>query len=533
MPDRAPLRGLSIVAGQDATPVPEHAFRATAAARGAPTDTVFHSASARDVDAAARAAAQAFGVLRELAPERRATLLERSAERLESHSAPLIDVASEETGLAAPRIASELARTVFQLRLYAATLREGSWVEALIDHGDPARTPLPKPDLRAMLVPLGPVAVFGASNFPLAYSSAGGDTASALAAGCPVLVKGHPLHPGTGELAARAIAESVRELELPAGTLSFLHAGGGRARAVGEELVQHPAIRAAGFTGSQQGGMALARLAAARPEPIPFFGELGSVNPTFVLPAALARRGAAIAEALAASITNSAGQMCTRPGLVFVVAGEAERAFASALAAAAGRVAPQVQLSADHARSWSERVAAQRALPGVGELTGAPQPGPGSSARLLRTSFAVWRARPELGEECFGPSALLVVCDDAGQLEQAVEHLAGALAGALWSDAADAELARRLAPRLAARVGRLVHDGVTTGVEVASAMVHGGPLPSSTRPDSTAVGPRALRRWCRPVSFQNLPEALLPEELREANPRRIARLVDGRWQLPV
>ena len=355
--DLAPaVRGVSIVAGETAPPSATTPFHAFAPALGHELPQAYWAATPSDVAQAAEAARRAFDSFRAAPPGVRAALLEAIAQQLLDLATPLVEIAQAETGLAAGRVRGEFDRTVNQTRLFAQVIRDGHWVEAVIDHGNPARQPLPKPDVRRMLLPLGPVAVFGASNFPLAYSTAGGDTTSALGAGCPVVVKGHPLHPGTGELAAIAIARAVAACGLPAGVFSFLHAGGVRDLQVGTELVAHAAIRAGGFTGSLTGGTALARIAAGRPDPIPFFAEMGSTNPVFILPQALHTRGAAIAATLAASFTGSAGQFCTCPGFVFVVRGADADAFVTALAGGAQAVAPQPMLSPRHRTAWSTRV---------------------------------------------------------------------------------------------------------------------------------------------------------------------------------
>lgn len=503
-------------------------FHAIHPATGTPGEPSYSAATPAQVDAAARAAANAFraGLPRDL----RTALLEAAADQIAGLGDGLLTLAAEETGLAAtPRLAGERDRTVFQLRTFAGVVREGSWVEATIDHGDPARKPLPKPDVRRMLRPVGPVAVFGASNFPLAYSVAGGDTASALAAGCPVVVKGHPAHPGTGEMVARAVQRACEKAGAPAGTFAFLHAGGDRDLAVGQELVTHPAIQAVGFTGSPAGGMALVRLANGRPQPIPVFAEMGSVNPVVVLPSA---DDPTLGEKLAASAMMSGGQMCTCPGLVFAVKGPHLDALAAGMQAAFAKAAPVVMLSSrvregyvkklhetSHARGLETLAGVGDQPPAAGPLTGAPT--------LLRTTSADFRRDPKLAEECFGPSAIVVACESVDDLLGALELVQGSLTGTLWTNPADANAPRALAA-LAARAGRVVVNGVPTGVEVCPAMVHGGPFPACNRPDTTAVGAFAIRRWCRPVCWQNTPDALLPEELRETNPCRIFRVVNGK-----
>ncbi|MBK7878327.1 MAG: aldehyde dehydrogenase (NADP(+)) [Planctomycetes bacterium] len=564
MTTNATLHGTSWILGAPTDSAGAPRFRARAAADGRELLPEFFAAPERDVDRAAAAAKDAFPAFRATPPEARARLLERIAALLAERGGGLVERAMAETGLARPRLEGELARTTNQLRSFAALVREGSWVDAVIDHADPTRAPLPKPDVRTLSLPLGPVAVFGASNFPLAFSVAGGDTASALAAGCPVVVKGHPLHPGTGELAARAIVDALRECALPAGAFAFLQAGGARDVAVGLELVRHDALEAVGFTGSFAGGTALARAASMRARPIPVFAEMGSVNPVFLLPGAVREKRAAIVSAFASSIAGSAGQLCTRPGLLFAVEGADAEALVVELAKALDAAAPHAMLSRAHRAAWEERTEALARIAGVERVgasavsgTHTPRAGSAASAssaggsassafsggasssgatdagarpKLLRADLASFEREPALLEECFGPSAIVVLCANERELQDAVQRVPGSLTATVWSAEADRALARELLPLLARVAGRVVHDGVPTGVEVCAAMVHSGPFPACTRPDSTSVGARAIRRWCRPVAFQNVPDELLPEELCEANPRGIARLVDGRWR---
>jgi NADP-dependent aldehyde dehydrogenase len=470
------------------------------------------AASPPEVAAAARAAADAFRLgLPKLA---RAALLDAAADAILAQGDDLLTLASHETSLpASPRLAAERDRTVFQLRMFAAIVREGTWVEAVIDRADPARTPTPKPDLRRILRPLGPVAVFGASNFPLAYSVPGGDTASALAAGCPVVVKGHPAHPETGALVARLFTDAAARLGLHPGTFAFLPSGGNRDLAVGTELVTHPAIKAVGFTGSPAGGMTLVRLAADRPDPIPVFAEMGSVNPVLILHAALAKDPARLAATLAASATASFGQMCTCPGLFFAPLGPGFDAFVDALAAAFAAVPPMTMLSPRVRSGYTHRLAENASEPGVTLLAGDASD---AAPALLRVPADRFIASPALHDECFGPAAVLVACDSPDQLITAAATIRGSLTGTLWTEPSDdPAIVRAAADLLLARAGRFIVNGVPTGVEVSPAMVHSGPIPACNRPDSTAVGPHAIRRWCRPVCYQNVPPHLLPDELRD------------------
>lgn len=511
---------------------------------GAQLPVLYLSASASEVDSACWKAWQAFHAMQERSAADRATLLDTIAQKITDLGESLLALATDETGLGPARLVSERERTVVQLRMFAALVRKGDWVQASIDTGQPSRRPVPKPDLRRMLRPLGPVAVFGASNFPFAYSTAGGDTASALAAGCPVVVKGHPGHPGTGELVALAISQAVLECHFDPGTFSFVHSGGARELAIGQQLVKHPAIRAVGFTGSFGGGTALVAAAAERPDPIPVFAEMGSTNPVFALPHALDTLLFEMAERLYNSITASNGQMCTCPGLIFCVKGDGCEALLRALAKSMNEAAPQAMLNARVRRTFARRSGTVSSVPGVEVRGGSPQAAhrtaegaedhrPGepirSSPVLLRCTFETFRKNPTLHEEVFGPLALVVVCDSEQQLLDAAAMIQGCLTGTIWAGQNDGELARRLQTIIEQRVGRLIYNGVPTGVEVCPSMVHGGPFPATNQPHTTAVGSLAITRWVRPICYQNTPESLLPPELRNANPLRIRRLVNGEW----
>lgn len=505
--------------------------------------TLYIAASAKETDDACWKAWSAFHTFQDRPATDRATLLETIAARISDLGEDLLALASDETGLGPARLVSERERTVATLRMFAALIRDGSWVEAAIDTGQPSRRPIPKPDIRRMLRPLGPVAVFGAGNFPLAYSTAGGDTASALAAACPVIVKGHPGHPGTGELVAQAIARAVAECRFDPGVFSFLHSGGQREAAIGQHLVKHPAVRAVGFTGSLAGGTALARLASERPDPIRLFAEMGSTNPVFCLPGALETQADAIAERLFTSATTANGQMCTCPGLIFVAKSDGAETFARSLAKRMNEAQPQMMLNRRTRRTFARRIGEVMAVPGVEVRAGSPQAAhrdaadpedkPGfpirSSPALFRVSLDHFRRSPALHDEIFGPAAILVVCDRPELLAEAAATIQGSLTATIWAAATDEGPARHLQRILEQRVGRLIFNGVPTGVEVCPSMVHGGPYPATNQPQSTAIGPYAIHRWCRPISYQNTPEAFLPAELRNANPLRIRRLVNGQW----
>lgn len=526
--------GFSILHGHSPTRDQSTPFTAINPATGQQVGPTYYAASTGDVDVAAWEACEAFLSYAQTTPEQRSRFLEKCADNIAGLGDELVQIASAETGLAVPRIAGERDRTVNQFRFFAAVVREGSWVDAVIDHGDPSRTPLPKPDVRRMKKPLGPVAVFGASNFPLAYSAGGGDTASALAAGCPVIVKGHPSHPGTGEMVAHAISSALQDSDLELGTYSYLHAGGAREIEVGKELITHTCIKAAGFTGSLNGGMALARLGASRPDPIPVFSEMGSVNPVFVLPGAAESDAEAIATRLHGSVTNSTGQMCTCPGIVFIAKSAGADTLIAKLSELIAATDAMPMLSTKIKSSYVSRLVQMTAVPGVKEVRGGEHAKAGITGAFCRPAvlvapFSAFLREHTLREECFGPATLVVLCDSPEQLIEAARLIDGSLTGTICSASSDTTLAVQLQATLETRVGRLIYNGVPTGVEVAAAMVHGGPYPSTNQPNSSAVGILAIERWCRPVCYQNCPDAMLPDALKEANPLNIRRRVDGKF----
>ncbi len=484
----------------------------------------YHSAHPREVERACQLAEEAAPVFAALPSRQRAVFLEHIAESLLAAEADFLAVTPRETGLPPARIQGELGRAAGQLRQFARLLEEGSWVDARIDHALPERRPAPRPDLRSMLRAVGPVAVFGASNFPLAFSVAGGDTASALAAGCPVVVKAHPAHPATSERAGEAVRAAVAACGLPEGVFSLLFDAGTQ---VGRVLVQHPAIRAVGFTGSRAGGRALMDLAAARPVPIPVFAEMGSINPVFLLPEALAARPEALADALAASILQGAGQFCTSPGLLVAADGTGYEAFRARLVERLGPASAVPMLTpgiAERFREGVDRLAAREDtrtwLRGeCREARGAPA--------LFEVDAVAVLTDAALTDEVFGSCAVLARAREQRELARVASRLEGQLTATLMVEAGDHALASELLPVLADRVGRVLVNGVPTGVEVCPSMVHGGPYPASADGRFTAVGTGALRRFVRPVCFQDVPEALLPVELREANPLGLWRTVDG------
>jgi len=492
----------------------------------------FREAAPADVAATAALASTAFADPALGDDAARAALLRGAAARLRGAEAEVVAVAGAETGLPDARLRSELARTAGQLDAFAALLDAGDHVEAILDSPDPDATPIPRPDVRRMLVPLGPVAVFGASNFPLAFSTAGGDTASALAAGCPVVVKGHPSHPGTGELVARELRAAVAEAGLPEGTFAHLLAAGAE---VGETLVDAPEIAAVGFTGSTAAGRAIADRAARRPVPIPVYAEMGSVNPMVVTRAALEARAEAIADGLAASVSNFGGQLCTKPGVVFVPAGAEGDAFAAALAERLDAVEPSVLLNR---RVRDALAASVQALAARGDVEPLARPKAGDGAagfdgyRHQPTAYQAPAAAAATGgdllEEHFGPVVVLLRYGGEDELLAALGQLEGQLSAALHAQPdTDAALLATLTGVLAGRVGRLVYDGFPTGVAVCHAMHHGGPYPATSAPLHTSVGMTAIRRFQRPVAFQAAPAAVLPAALRDGNPLGIWRRVDG------
>lgn len=495
--------GKHLIAGEwvatDAT------FR-SAPASGQPHD--FSVGTVALVDRACQAAEEAFWSYGYSSREERAAFLEAIADEIEARGAAITQVGSDETGLPPGRLEGERGRTTGQLRLFAQHIRKGEYLDRRHDKALPDRQP-PRPDIRMMQRPIGPVAVFGASNFPLAFSTAGGDTAAALAAGCPVVVKGHSAHPWTGEIVAEAIEAAIARCGVHKGVFSLVQ--GGR-RDVGHALVQHPLIKAVGFTGSLGGGRALFDLCAARPDPIPFFGELGSVNPMFLLPAAIAARGAEIAKGWAASLTMGAGQFCTNPGIAVIMQDQAG-AFADAARQALAPVGAQVMLTDGIAAAYKKGCDRIAGGPGVSEVLVSASGERSAAPNLFTVPGTDWLADAELAEEVFGPLGLIVTAQDAEQMVAIARSIEGQLTCTLHLDADDADLGRRLLPVLERKAGRVLANGYPTGVEVCDAMVHGGPYPASTNFGATSVGTLSIRRFLRPVCYQNLPEGLLPADI--------------------
>ncbi|MEI6950240.1 aldehyde dehydrogenase (NADP(+)) [Paraflavisolibacter sp. H34] len=486
-------------------------------------------ATAEEIEAAVAKATAAFEPYRHTTFEQRAVFLETIAEEIWAIGAVLVQRAALESGLPEARLTGERARTMGQLRLFADLLREGSWTEAVIDTALPDRQPLPRADLRKTLLPLGPVAVFGASNFPLAFSTAGGDTASALAAGCPVIVKAHEAHLGTNELVTRAVLRAVQKCGMPEGVFASLVGEGAE---LGQALARHPGIKAIGFTGSFRAGMALYKTATSdRSEPIPVYAEMSSINPVLLLPQKLAEAGEQVARQLAGSITLGAGQFCTNPGLLLLPESAAAQTFLHTLAGLLEAAPETTMLHAGICNSYYTGREELQQQPGVTSLV------PGGDARasykataaLLQVRAADFIANPVLQHEVFGPSSLVVTCRDRSELLQVLQALGGQLTGTVMGTPADLEEYAGCIDALTGKVGRLLFNGVPTGVEVCHAMVHGGPFPATTDARSTSVGAEAIRRFVRPVCYQDCPEALLPDALKNSNPLGLLRKVNGRW----
>ncbi len=505
-------------------------FQALNPQTGAPLPPVYHSATPAEVDQAIQLAAQAFASYSQTSGKARAAFLRRAADGFEAHRQELAERAHLETALPMPRLLGEVGRTAGQLRMFAGVVEEGSWVQARIDPALPDRQPLPRPDIRSMLRSLGPVAVFGASNFPLAFSVAGGDTASALAAGCPVVVKAHPAHPGTSEMAAYILAEAAAAEGLHPGVFSLLFDAGIEA---GAALVRHPLIRAVAFTGSLRAGRALMDMAAARPDPIPCFTEMSSGNPVFVLPGALRKGPAALAASLFGSFTLGAGQFCTKPGIVLVPEAPEGQAFFDELRSLVEQSQPFTLLTPGIAREFTRATQARAAEVPVAAETAASASGGHclASAKLFTVCLEQFLATPALAEEIFGPDTLLVHCDSTRDFVRAAAALDGHLTATLLGDEEDLAANRELIQTLEQKAGRLIFNAYPTGVEVTHAMVHGGPYPATSDPRFTSVGSLAIYRFARPVCFQGFPQALLPPELQDANPLSIRRLRDGKAEV--
>ncbi len=515
-----PLLGTSFI-GYSRSTGTEPCGNAVQPGTGTLLEPAYLTATPAEVDRAMALAAAAFPVYANLSGQTRAGFLRAIATEIETVVDDIVERGILETALAEPRLRGETARTTGQLRMFANLIEDGSWVDARIDRADPARQPIPKVDLRSLLRPLGPVAVFCASNFPMAYSVAGGDSAAALAAGCPVVVIAHESHPGVAEIVAAAVIRAANRTNMPDGVFSVIYGGG---RKVGQAVVKHPVTQAVGFTGSRAGGTALMAIAANRQQPIPVYAEMSSVNPIVILSGALERGEEALAEAFFGSLTLGVGQFCTNPGLVFLPAGNGEN-FLAKLKSLIEAGAPGTMLNAGICQSFAAATAAVAATAGVETLARcAAEAGPGQgTAAVFTVSISDFLKNDSLQHEMFGPATLIV----RGTLEEihaAIPRLEGQLTASLH--ATDEELAANpsLVHALQTRAGRLIFNGFPTGVEVCNSIVHGGPFPATSDGRSTSVGSMAIFRFCRPVAWQSFPDAALPAELQEANPLGIKRM---------
>ena len=520
-----PLTGQSFIGSRRGSTggAPIHALNP---ATGQRLEPVYASVSTSEQDQAVELAAQAFPVYAAASGDAKGAFLRRIADGLDAIQQQLAERANLETALPMPRLLGEVSRTTMQLRVFAALIEEGSWVDARVDSALPERKPLPRPGLRSMLRPLGPVVVFGPSNFPLAFSVAGADTASALAAGCPVIVKAHSAHPGTSELAAEVVQQAMAAEGLPEGVFSLLYDAGVE---VGSALVRHPLVQAVAFTGSLRAGRALMDLAAARPRPIPCFTEMASCNPVFILPGALSGGAETLAHGLFNSFTLSAGQMCTKPGIVLLPEQAETAGFLRKLSELVTQAAPFTLLTTGIARDYARGTGHRAKQAATAARAPVVDRGPAcpANAQVFTTTLEEFLKIPELSEEVFGPDTLLVHCLSPAEFLRAAEALDGHLTATVWGSDEDLAQHRDLIAVLEKKAGRLIFNGFPTGVEVAPAMVHGGPYPATSDSRFTSVGTAAIYRFARPVCFQNFPDTLVPAELQAANPLGILRLIDG------
>ncbi len=486
----------------------------------------FLEATVEEINKAFEKGDEAFETFQEVTRGRRADFLVKIADEIMNLGDELVQRAMAETGLPEARIVGERGRTVNQLKLFAEVVKDGSFLEISIDTAQPERTPIPKPDIRMMNIPIGPVAVFGASNFPLAFSVAGGDTASALAAGCPVIVKAHPAHPGTSELVGMAIKKAAEETGMPDGVFSLLQGNG---FAVGEAMVKHTLTKAVAFTGSFGGGMALYKMATSREEPIPCFAEMGSINPVFLLPNRLKDQAGNLASQYVDSVNLGVGQFCTNPGIVIGVKGAELNEFIEQASKKIGETAGGTMLHAGIKNNFEKSVSATSSEEGVETLAKGSGEGEATGvSRLLKTSGKAFIKNPILHEEMFGPASIIVECDDEEEMHLAARSLKGNLTATLQATEEDLSDNAALVRILERKVGRILVNGFPTGVEVCHSMVHGGPYPATTDSRFTSVGTSAIKRFLRPISYQNFPEQSLKAELRNDNPEGIARKIDGK-----
>jgi NADP-dependent aldehyde dehydrogenase len=523
-----PLQGCFYI-GSRATRGSGETFHAINPATAEKLPGFFYAASSVDAAAAAELAGRAFIAYRKTTGRERCAFLRAIAGQIESISEAIVARTGLETALPEARCRGELARTTGQLRLFAALVEEGSWAGARIDHGDPERKPVPKPDTRLMLQAIGPVAVFGPANFPLAFGVAGGDVASALAAGCPVVVKAHSSHPGVSELCARAVLAAASACGMPDGVFSMLHGSG---QEVGPPVVTHPAIKAVGFTGSEKAGRSLFDLAARRPDPIPVFAEMGSLNPVFILPRALRERGEQIAAGLHGSFTLGGGQFCTKPGLLVVEGGDSAQFLVGRLSGLVSQTEPSVLLNRGTLQSYQRGVDRLQGTDGVRATRGLAGSETRAAAALLECSVEAFIKNDALREEVFGPATIVLSAGSREEILEFARSLSGHLTSTVHGTHEDLEEYCELIAVLETRTGRIVFNGYPTGVEVCSSMNHSGPYPASTDSRFTSVGTAAILRFVRPMCYQNCPESALPPELREENPLGIWRLVDNVWSSP-
>lgn len=501
-------------------------FRAFNPIKGEPHTTEFTESTAEEVAAAVEKAEVAFAIYRKKSGNERATFLQKIGEEILALGDNLISICGQESGLPEARLQGERGRTISQLNMFAALLREGSWVDATIDTAIPDRQPLPKPDIRRMNIALGPVGIFGASNFPLAFSVAGGDTASALAAGCTVVVKGHPAHPGTSQLIGDAILRAAQATNMPEGVFSLVH---GESANVGMAIVKHPLIKAIGFTGSYRGGKAIFDAAVRRPEPIPVYAEMGSTNPVFILPGALQERGDTLAQGLAGSVALGVGQFCTNPGMVVALQSEISKQFITKTARAFTSLNAGTMLTPAIKKAYDSGIEKLTKTPGISIMAQGigNETVCGGTPHLLQTDATTFLANPEIGEEVFGPSTVYISADSKTQLLEMAASLHGHLTATLQATPADLEEYADLISVLERKVGRLLVNGFPTGVEVCSAMVHGGPFPATTDARTTSVGTAAIYRFTRPICYQDFPDTILPAELQNGNPLGMWRQING------
>ena len=505
-------------------------FKAVDPSLGIDLPGEFFAASMSEADAAANLAHKAFAVYATIGKDKKAAFLRGIADEILAIGDELIERAMGESGLPAPRLQGERSRTTNQLYMFANLVEEGSWVEAIIDTAIPDRQPLPRADIRKMMVPLGPAVVFGASNFPLAFSVAGGDTAAALAAGCPVIVKAHPAHPGTSALVAAAIKKAAEQTGMPEGVFSILYDDG---YAIGEALVKHAKTKIVTFTGSFKGGMALVKMARERDEPIPVFAEMGSTNPVIFLPQALENRAEALAKTYADSITMSAGQFCTNPGIMLAVKSAGLERFKHALATGVSGVNSATMLTPGISANFDKLSKGMLTSPEVTII--------GQSDKLnydkvnqclamvTEISASAFLADEKYKEEVFGPYSMLIVADDIAQLEQVLDYLPGQLTVTVMAEKQELSAYKSIINKLTNLAGRVILNGPPTGVEVGNAMQHGGPFPATSDSRFTSVGTSSIKRFVRPVCWQNWEEELLLDELKTTNPLNIWRLFNNQW----